>query len=205
MSGKNDRSQHRSHDRAGSFGAVTLLVLRIFAGGLFVIAGWIKVNDPHSFYDAIGGFDIVPKGAEHLKVVAAFAIPWAELICGAMILLGLGTRSASLLATVLLLVFMGGIASVMLRDVHTSCGCFGKLDFLCTGPIGECHLIRNGVHAATLVALVLAGGGRISFDRLVSRAEGSGRGEPGAGSGAGPGDGSGAGDGGAGLRGAGAV
>ena len=168
MSGAHDHS-HRKRD---SFGAVTLLVLRIFAGGLFVIAGWIKVNDPHSFYDAIKGFDIVPDGAEHMGLLAAFAIPWAELICGVMILVGLGTRSASLLATVMLLVFMGGIASVMLREVHTSCGCFGKLDFLCTGPIGECHLIRNGVHAATLVALMLAGAGRISFDRLIGRAEG---------------------------------
>lgn len=150
---------------------VTLLLVRLVAGGLFIVAGVIKLMDLRGFSEAIAGFDLIPEGAEHLNLIGTFFFPWAEVLVGGLIVAGAWTRASALAALGMLLVFIGGILSVLARDMELSCGCFGKLDVICPTMIGSCHVVRNGVHAGLMLVLVVAGSGRLGLDGLFGGAK----------------------------------
>ncbi|MEM1330520.1 MAG: MauE/DoxX family redox-associated membrane protein [Planctomycetota bacterium] len=150
--------------------SVTLVGCRLIAGGLFIAAAVIKLTDLQSFAFSVKGFQIFPDSAEHLTMLATFAFPWLELICGAMLVLGLWTRAAALVTVLLLLSFVGAIISVIARGMSLECGCFGKLDFVCDGPLGWCSVARNLVHASIAAVPLILGAGRFGIDALVGPA-----------------------------------
>ncbi|MEM9066553.1 MAG: MauE/DoxX family redox-associated membrane protein [Planctomycetota bacterium] len=147
-------------------GSWALLIIRLLAGGLFVFAAFIKLNDPHAFAEAIVGFDVIPKEADHLILLAAFVVPWLEALTGVMLVVGLWTRASSAIIALMLLGFAGLIYSVIARDMTLECGCFGKIDFVCQGPLGWCSVIRNGVHALLAAIPLVAGSGLLGLDSL---------------------------------------
>lgn len=147
-------------------GSVVLLLFRILAGGLFIFAAAIKLDDPAGFSEAISGFKVIPEGAEHLNILATFVVPWLELISGICLVLGLWTRASATIVVVMLLGFCGLIYSAIYREMELTCGCFGKIDFVCDGPLGWCSIIRNGVHAAVALVPLIAGSGLLGLDAL---------------------------------------
>lgn len=152
--------------------AFTLFV-RLFLAGVFGFAAYMKLrNEPASqaFAESIQAFEIFdPKQHHHLVTLATFAVPWAEVLCGFLILVGLWTRAAAFTMMAALGVFMWAIYSVIARGMSVECGCFGDFSFPCGDTIGMCQLWRNGVLAALCLFLVIRGGGRASFDRLFTR------------------------------------
>jgi uncharacterized membrane protein YphA (DoxX/SURF4 family) len=55
----------------------------------------------------------------------AYAQPYVELALGLLVIAGLGTRLVAALSGLLLLVYIGGIASLGARGIHITCGCGG--------------------------------------------------------------------------------
>ncbi len=155
---------------------IITLFVRLFIAGVFGFAAFMKLksNDAtQAFAESIRSFKILsPIDHEHLVVVSSFAVPWAEAICAALILIGLWTRAAAFVMLGAVGVFIAAIASVIARDMNVSCGCFGEFNFPCDNPIGTCHLWRNGVLAAGCLFLLIRGGGRLSFDRLLAPSKG---------------------------------
>ncbi|MFA6044242.1 MAG: MauE/DoxX family redox-associated membrane protein [Phycisphaerales bacterium] len=141
-----------------------VLPCRIILGGLFVFAGVIKLMNPQLFQQAIAAFK-VPGMPSHLEILLTFVVPWCEIAAGAALLLGLWTRSAALLLSSMLVVFIALISSVLWRGMDVKCGCFGKFEVPCTGPVGPCHLVRNGVLLALGLMVVFFGPGPLAIDR----------------------------------------
>ena len=143
-----------------------LLPFRLLLGGLFVFAAWVKLSNPQAFAFAIKAFDIIPlESGEHVIKVMTFALPWAEGICGVLLILGLFTRPAAGLLSLQLVVFIGAIVSVLARGMHTECGCFGKYDWPCEGAkITMCHVWRDVAMLVPAVYLTLRGGGVLALD-----------------------------------------
>ncbi len=139
-----------------------VLPLRLLLGGLFVFAGVMKVQDTQNFAFAVQGFKILP---EHLVVLAAFVLPWLEMVAGGMLLLGLWTRASAGVIGLMTLGFLGGIISVIVRGMDVKCSCFGKFEFPCAGAIGYCHVVRNAVMIAMAGVIVLWGPGPLAIDR----------------------------------------
>ncbi len=141
------------------------LPLRLILGGLFVFAGVIKLLDPQQFAFSVAAFRIFPPGVgDHLTIVSTFAFPWAEVILGVLLILGLWTRASALLTTLLLAGFIGAILSVIARGLAVECGCFGKIDFICGAKVGACTVARNSVMLAMAIAILAMGGGRVALD-----------------------------------------
>ncbi len=139
-----------------------LLVLRLVLGGLFVFAAVVKLSNPQGFADAILAFKTgLPK---HLAHLATFALPWCELFAGLCLIAGMWTRSAAGLIALMLVAFLGGIASVMVRRLDVTCGCFGDFEIPCTGAVGACHLARNLVLLAMALMIARLGAGRGALD-----------------------------------------
>ncbi len=100
------------------------LIFRLYLGGLFIYAGMYKINYTSEFAESIASYQIVPYWAVNLVAVG---LPWIELICGTLLLLGIRSRSAAALVGFFLLLFTTGIAVGLMRDAPISCGCFRTL------------------------------------------------------------------------------
>ncbi|MFI4915820.1 MAG: DoxX family protein [Phycisphaerales bacterium JB060] len=153
--------------------AFTLFV-RLFLAGVFGLAAFMKLRSEDAakaFAESIQAFKLLDHyDHHHIVVVSTFAVPWLEAICAVLILLGLWTRAAAFAMLSALGVFMYAIYTVIARDMNVACGCFGDFNFPCSDTVGMCQMWRNGVLAAGCLFLVIRGGGRISFDRLLARA-----------------------------------
>ncbi|MCC6951373.1 MAG: DoxX family membrane protein, partial [Phycisphaerales bacterium] len=69
--------------------------LRLILGGLFMLAGYLKLSAVPVFAGAILGFKMdLP---DHIVIGSAFVVPWVEIIAGAMLVLGFWTRAAAAL------------------------------------------------------------------------------------------------------------
>ena len=153
-----------------------LLPMRVVLGGAFLLAGWMKLfhgtwagKDPtFAFAESIKAYKILdPTVHAHAIVTGAYVMPWAELIAGALVLLGVWTRSAGVVVAVLLGMFTAANLSVVLRpDVSASCACFGSIDWPCgSGAVGWCQVLRNAAMLVMALYLVVRGGGLAAFER----------------------------------------
>lgn len=95
--------------------------LRLLLAGVFAYAGVMKLLDPRSFADEIRNYQLLPALAPHLAV----SLPSLELVTAIGLLVPTLRRAAAVLAAVLMTVFLGAVASVVVRHVDIACGCFG--------------------------------------------------------------------------------
>jgi Predicted membrane protein len=157
--------------------SVVLLVLRVVLGSLFIAAAVLKLwwgdgDPPQAFAEAIKAYKVIPtETGEPLIALLAYAIPWAELLAGVLLVVGLWARPAAMLLVLQLLAFTGAIGWVILKGFDVKCSCFGNLDWPCPGTIGTCHLIRNGTLLAVALLLAWRGSGRFALwpDRRPAR------------------------------------
>ncbi len=134
--------------------------------GIWTIFGLIEPMTPRDFAASIEGFKFGIPGS--LVVALAFIVPWTELLLGLALLTGFWTRAAGLVAAGLMLAFIAAIASAQSRGLALDCTCFGALKLFCTGPLGTCHMVRNGVLGGLGLWLLVAGGGYLTLDRACS-------------------------------------
>ncbi len=149
-----------------------LAILRVGLGGLFIFAASMKLSNPQAAFDAVNAFKFEVAGRplpEHLAHLAAFALPWAELIAGVCLIVGLWTRAAAATILVLLGLFTFLIVSALSRGLDVKCSCFGKVEFPCTGGIGTCHIVRNSVLILWTLIVLGFGAGAASIDRSAAR------------------------------------
>jgi uncharacterized membrane protein YphA (DoxX/SURF4 family) len=143
--------------------SVFVAIVRILLGALFVFAAVMKLQNPQMFAFGVKAFKFgLP---DELTVFTTFVIPWTELVAGLALLLGIWARSAALIISLLLIAFLGGIFSVLIRGLDVSCACFGKFERPCEGNIGLCHIVRNCVLLAMGLTCLLKGPGRWSVQR----------------------------------------
>ena len=154
----------RGPQHAGTFASWLSLIGRLGAGQVFLFAGLIKVSDPVEVARSILAFGVVKN--ESLVSLAAYILPWAEIIAGMLLIAGLFTRASASVILLMLLGFVGLIWNAIRQGKELTCGCFGKIELFCSGPLDECNLIQNGVLSALVLLPLILGGGRASADAL---------------------------------------
>jgi uncharacterized membrane protein YphA (DoxX/SURF4 family) len=90
-------------------------------GAVFVVAALPKIADPPGFAKAIWNYHLFPGW---LIQPAALTLPWLELLCGALLCLGLWVRASTLWLTALLLAFVAALSINLARRQPVDCGCF---------------------------------------------------------------------------------
>ncbi|MFC1434842.1 MauE/DoxX family redox-associated membrane protein [Streptacidiphilus sp. N1-3] len=93
--------------------------------GLAVVWGWAgfaKIGDPEAAAQAVRAYRLLP---EALVKPFGYGLPFLEMALALLLLVGLGTRIAAGISALLLLVYIGSIASVWARGISIDCGCFG--------------------------------------------------------------------------------
>jgi len=128
-----------SSPRLGGLARVLLVLARVALGVVFIYAAFSKLyfnggwhfSDYHFFFGiVIDSYKILPSSA---VIWAARILPWIELLLGIFLLAGVGLRWAGLMASALLLVFIGAMTHAYMHNLEIMCGCFGNNEKL--GPL----------------------------------------------------------------------
>ncbi len=98
------------------------LVARLVTGGVWVVAGLLKLPDPAGSVRAVRAYELLP---ESVVPLVGHALPPLEIAVGALLLLGLLTRATAVVSSLLFVAFVVGIASAWARGLRIDCGCFG--------------------------------------------------------------------------------
>jgi uncharacterized membrane protein YphA (DoxX/SURF4 family) len=99
----------------GLFNRLILAFVLLYAGG-------VKIFEQHGARDAILAYRLFPVS---WASTLGYALPLLEIALGLLLLVGLFTRLSALITALLMLGFVGGIASVWARGYSIDCGCFG--------------------------------------------------------------------------------
>jgi uncharacterized membrane protein YphA (DoxX/SURF4 family) len=130
-----------------------LLVGRVALGLVFLVAAYTKLHfnggwhfsDYHFFFAmTINSYDLLPIWAVELM---GRTLPWFEAALGVLLISGVALRWVGIVASLLLLAFIGGMTRAYILGLQIVCGCFGNNEKL--GPL---TLIRDG----SLLLLALA-------------------------------------------------
>lgn len=97
-------------------------VSRLFLVGIFIYAGYTKLENPLQFAVVVEGYKLLPPG---IVVWVVEILPWIEIALGISFLLGIKIRYAAGFAGGLLLLFIGVMLITYLRGIEADCGCFG--------------------------------------------------------------------------------
>lgn len=99
-----------------------VLVARLATGGVWIVAGLLKLPDPAASVRAVRAYDLLP---EAIVPTVGHLLPVVEVAIGACLALGVLTRLAGVLSAVLFLAFVIGISAAWARGLQIDCGCFG--------------------------------------------------------------------------------
>jgi uncharacterized membrane protein YphA (DoxX/SURF4 family) len=92
---------------------------RLLLGGVFVVAGVLKVPDPSAAVRAVRAYQLLP---EALVPPVAFGLPVLEIAVGLALLAGVFVRTAAIASAVLLIVFVAAVGSAWARGLQIDCG-----------------------------------------------------------------------------------
>jgi uncharacterized membrane protein YphA (DoxX/SURF4 family) len=137
---------------------VPLAVARLVLGCMFIYMGWNKAWAPEVFLKHIRLYGMIPDSAYLLLNTVAVTLPWVEILCGVLLLLGVFIRGSALALLVMLVGFTIAIymrargimaaEGIGLCSVAFDCGCG-------TGPEKMCIKLPENVILMLLSGLAL--------------------------------------------------
>lgn len=98
------------------------LLARLLVGGVWLVAGWVKVTDPAASVRAVRAYEILP---EAVVPAVGHGLPVLEICIGLLLVLGLSQRLAASGSVLLFAAFIVGISAAWARGLQIECGCFG--------------------------------------------------------------------------------
>jgi len=97
-------------------------VARLVVAGVLIVAGWLKMGAPALSIKAVEAYELLPTAVAE---IVGYVLPILEIVIGLLLVVGLLTRLAAIVAGLLMLAFVIGIASAWARGLNIDCGCFG--------------------------------------------------------------------------------
>lgn len=101
--------------------SVTLLILRLALGAIFIYAAVGKIADPGRFAGDIAAYRLLPVFTVN---ILALVLPYVEILTGLGLVIGIWVDAAGAIASALLTIFLIAALSAMARGLNIECGCF---------------------------------------------------------------------------------
>ncbi|HYJ28307.1 MAG TPA: MauE/DoxX family redox-associated membrane protein [Nocardioides sp.] len=98
------------------------LVARLVTGGVWIVAGALKLPYPADSVRAVRAYDLLP---EAVVPAVGHLLPVVEVVIGLCLVLGVMVRGMSVVSALLFVAFIIGISSAWARGLSIDCGCFG--------------------------------------------------------------------------------
>lgn len=129
------------------------VVGRLLLGGLFIWMGMQKGLHPVEFLKQVRAYNVLPT-PWMLNVVAA-GLPWFEVICGLLLVLGVAVRGTLLLVLAMLVPFTAMILRRALAIQEAKHLAFCAIQFDCGCGSGEVLVCRKLLENGCLILLAL--------------------------------------------------
>ena len=143
------------------------LVARLVVGGVWIWAGLAKLADPLGSVRAVQAYELLPLSVAE---PVGYALPAIEVVIGLALVVGVMSRGAAVISSVLFVGFVVGIASVWARGIEIDCGCFGgggyDPDASSKYPF---EIARDVALLAASLLVVWVGPGRLALDSVLFR------------------------------------
>ena len=97
-------------------------IFRVGFGGFLLYAGGLKAFDPAASANATAAYKILPTDLAH---TFGYILPWVEVALAIFLILGIFIKPSAIASALLMLMFVGAIASVWARGMLIDCGCLG--------------------------------------------------------------------------------
>ena len=137
---------------------------RIGLGVIFIISGAGKLTELAVFVDQVEGANVIP----HVLARAyGTALPYVEIVIGALLILGLLSRFAAGIGGLAALSFIIGNSTRIHRGIYGECGCFGSIASL-QFSTGEA-LIIDCVLLIMAIQILVHKGEFLSLDSIIFR------------------------------------
>lgn len=138
---------------------------RLLLGLTLLVFGASKLPDMYGFTQTVVSYRVLP-----LPVAEVYAsvLPWAEVVIGLFLILGLGLRFASPAAILVIASFIAGTTGNLhlVGADSSSCGCLRGVNW----PLGTSHLVAQGLMLLMAAQIWLHRGELLSLEsRLKSR------------------------------------
>ena len=137
------------------------LLCRLVLGVVMLAAGVPKALNIAETQQVTRAYQILPY---ELANAWGMVMPFVEVVIGVLLILGLMTRLAAVVAGLLMIAFIIGIVSVWVRGIKIDCGCFGGGGAVDDPKYGV-ELLRDTALALTAGWLVARPWSRFSLDR----------------------------------------
>lgn len=98
-------------------------IARLILAIVFIYAGFAKLISPETFFENIQEYRLLPL---NLCYILAYLLPPLEIILGVGLFLNRYAKTCAFLIVFLNIIFIFAIASVWIRGIDISCGCFGQ-------------------------------------------------------------------------------
>jgi uncharacterized membrane protein YphA (DoxX/SURF4 family) len=98
------------------------VVARLLVGGVWIVAGALKLPDPAASVRAVRAYQLLP---EAIVPAVGYALPVIEVVVGVMLVIGLLVRANAVVSAILFVAFIIGISAAWARGLQIDCGCFG--------------------------------------------------------------------------------
>ncbi|GJM20243.1 MAG: hypothetical protein DHS20C15_01580 [Planctomycetota bacterium] len=140
-----------------------LLITRLVLGGLFLWMGAQKISDPVVFLKLIREYEMLPERPPLALNSVAVMLPWLEVLCGGLLVLGVAVRGAALVVFGMLAVFSTAILlrALQIQSAEEIAFCAVAFDCGCgAGPQPVCNkLLQNAGLLLASLLITLRGGG----------------------------------------------
>jgi uncharacterized membrane protein YphA (DoxX/SURF4 family) len=128
---------------------IVFLCMRMLLGIIFIAASVDKIAHPADFAEIVQNYQILPG---NLVNFFSIVLPWLEALIGILILCGWWLPAATVLANLLLAVFLGALASTAVRGIDVHCGCFSTH---ASGPVHTSWYLARDIVLLLLGVLVM--------------------------------------------------
>lgn len=139
------------------------MVVRFYLAFIFITACIHKIQSPESFAVDIATYQLLPLIFINLL---AIMLPWIELGAGVMLATGTKSRSAALMVSGMMIMFMIALTFALVHDLNISCGCFAS-DAAVSDPISFKTLIRDATWLLLSIYVVIFDEQPIGVDSIL--------------------------------------
>jgi putative oxidoreductase len=140
---------------------------RLLLGAIFVSFALSKIMRPAVFALNVVDYGMMPSWGVNLW---ALVLPWAELVVGLFLILGIRTRAAATLIAAMNIIFIVGLVDAIFHHLPINCGCVGEVG----EPVNWWKVTKNAGMLVMCIQiflydrfLVLDRGGFILRDRKI--------------------------------------
>lgn len=109
---------------------------RLILGAIFIQFALSKIMRPAVFALNVVEYGLMPAWAVNLW---ALFLPWAELLAGLFLILGIRSRAAASIIGAMNVIFIVGLVNAILQELPINCGCVGEVG----EPVNWLKVLKN--------------------------------------------------------------